>query len=300
MSELQTLIAEEIVQPVDERVASFAAAIAAEYGEASRAILFYGSCLRTANIDGLMLDFYLIVSDYEVSYREKWLVHANKLLPPNVFPASYDNLVAKVAILSEADFDRLNRVDASAVSVWARFSQPTRLVWYADLQAKQKVIAAIENAPLTLFELTVPLMPKNKRDNILAIWERGFKLTYRSELRAERSGRPGSVVSADRERYRRFGTAARTALARAHQAGGGLSRAMAKKKWRQLRFNGKLLTIARLIKASATFAGGLDYLAWKINRHAGTDYVVRPWQRKWPILGGLAMLPRMIAVGAVK
>ena len=33
---------------------------------ASRAVLFYGSCLREQQLDGLMLDFYLIVSDYRV------------------------------------------------------------------------------------------------------------------------------------------------------------------------------------------------------------------------------------------
>ncbi|MFT6007743.1 MAG: hypothetical protein ACI9TB_000969, partial [Parasphingorhabdus sp.] len=34
--------------------------------------------------------------------------------------------------------------------------------------------------------------------------------------------------------------------------------------------------------------------------HAGTDYVIRPWQRKWPILGALVMLPRLIMGGAIK
>ena len=38
-----------------------AEAIAAIHGEASRAVLFYGSCLREKQLDGLMLDFYLIV-----------------------------------------------------------------------------------------------------------------------------------------------------------------------------------------------------------------------------------------------
>ena len=39
-----------------------AEAIAARHGKASRAVLFYGSCLREKQLDGLMLDFYLIVS----------------------------------------------------------------------------------------------------------------------------------------------------------------------------------------------------------------------------------------------
>ncbi|MDB5737075.1 MAG: hypothetical protein JWO65_743, partial [Sphingomonas bacterium] len=45
---------------------------------------------------------------------------------------------------------------------------------------------------------------------------------------------------------------------------------------------------------------GLDYLAWKINRHAGADVVIRPWQRRWPILGAITLLPRLLARGAVR
>ena len=46
MSELRALVAEELGQAVDPRVAEIAEAIAAKYGKSSRAVLFYGSCLR--------------------------------------------------------------------------------------------------------------------------------------------------------------------------------------------------------------------------------------------------------------
>jgi hypothetical protein len=61
---LPALVAEELALPVDPRVAEMAEAIAALYPGAARAVLFYGSCLREKNLDGLMLDFYLIVSSY--------------------------------------------------------------------------------------------------------------------------------------------------------------------------------------------------------------------------------------------
>ena len=64
MTELRELVAEELGQPVDPRVTAMAEAIAGKHGAASRAVLFYGSCLRQKQLDGLMLDFYLIVSDY--------------------------------------------------------------------------------------------------------------------------------------------------------------------------------------------------------------------------------------------
>ena len=85
MPGLKQLVAEELSAPVDARVTALAQAIAASHGEASRAVLFYGSCLRLARTDGLMLDFYLIVSDYSSAYSKRWLSTANRLLPPNVF-----------------------------------------------------------------------------------------------------------------------------------------------------------------------------------------------------------------------
>lgn len=305
MSELRSLIAEELAQPVDARIKAFAASIAAQYGGASRAVLFYGSCLRTTELEGQMLDFYLIVSDYEAAYGKSWLVRANKRLPPNVFPAAHDGLVAKVAVLSEKDFHNLNRITASAVSVWARFAQPSRLVWQADAEAKARAVEAIEGASVTLFDMTFPMMAVDTEYKVSDLWKRGFELTYGAELRAERKDRSDSVVDSDPRRYARFGPAVMAVITARDKAQGKklkivASREAVEKRWRQLRRNGKFLTLARLAKASATYAGGIDYLAWKINRHAGTDYVIKPWQRKWPILGALVMLPRLIAGGAIK
>ena len=305
MSELKSLIKRELAQPVDPRVAAFATSIAAQYGAASRVVLFYGSCLRSTELDGQMLDFYLIVSSCEAAYGKSWLVGANKRLPPNVFPAEHDGLVAKVAVLSEQDFHRLNRITASAVSVWARFAQPSRLVWQADEAAQEQAVEAIAGAPVTLFDMTFPMMGIDTEYSISDLWKRGFELTYGAELRAERKDRSASVVDADPERYARFGPAVVAAIAARDKDRGKelkiiASRDAVEKRWRQLRRNGKMLTLARLAKASATYAGGIDYLAWKINRHAGTDYVIRPWQRKWPILGALVMLPRLIRGGAIK
>jgi hypothetical protein len=70
--------------------------------------------------------------------------------------------------------------------------------------------------------------------------------------------------------------------------------------WRWRRIEGKALSIARLAKASLTFAGGAEYIAWKINRHAGTDIQLKPWQRRHPLLAGLSLLPRLLKSGAVR
>ena len=68
MSSLAALVRKELLTPIDPRVAGMAEAIAARHSLASRAVLFYGSCLREEQLDGLMLDFYLIVSSYREAY----------------------------------------------------------------------------------------------------------------------------------------------------------------------------------------------------------------------------------------
>ncbi len=290
---LRDLVSAELAQPVDPRVSAMAAALAAQYPQAARAVLFYGSCLRQRELDGLMLDFYLIVSDYRDAYDSSWLVFANKAVPPNVFPFEHDGLMAKYAVLSEEDFARECGIEAGSVSVWARFAQPARLAWAKDGEARAGATASVAQCAPTLFALTLPMMEAGK-DDPLDVFRTGFGLTYGAELRAERSGRSGSIVDADAAYYARVG---RAVLAGGVGDAGGKASAKA---WRRRQAGGKALTLLRLAKATTTFAGGIDYIAWKINRHAGTAIEVKPWQRRWPILGALTLLPRLWRGGAVR
>jgi hypothetical protein len=284
---LNELVAAELSGPADPRAAAMAEAIAAQYPGAARAVLFYGSCLRQRELDGLMLDFYLIVSDYRQAYGRGWLAFANRVLPPNVFPFEHEGLAAKYAVLSEADFHRQNGPEADNVSVWARFAQPSRLVWAADEGARAAAVAAVARAAPTLLSYALPMTGDS--GDPLDVWRRGFELTYDSELRAERKGRHGPVVDSDPQRYLRFAEAA-----------GPITQLGSANGWRRFRRRGKALSIVRLAKATTTYAGGADYLAWKINRHAGTRIEVRPWQRRWPILGALILLPRLLWRGAIR
>lgn len=289
---LLSLVTAELAGPADPRAAAMAGALAAKYPHASRAVLFYGSCLREKNLDGLMLDFYLIVSDYRAAYGKRWLATANRLIPPNVFPFEHNGLIAKYAVLSEADFARLNSPAANNVSVWARFAQPARLLWAADDLARQRAIGAVASATPTLLSLARPMV---EEQDALSLWKTGFTLTYGAELRAERKGRSFSIVDADPDRYCRFGEAA---LAQGLPPSPAPHQAAIR--WRRLQRRGKWLSVIRLAKASFTYAGGIDYLAWKINRHAGTAIEIKPWQRRWPLIGALTLLPRLFRGGAIR
>jgi len=292
---VRQLVAAELSEAVDPRVADIAATIAAAYPRAARAVLFYGSCLRERQLDGLMLDFYLIVSDYDAAYDRAWLARANRLIPPNVFPFAYEGLSAKYAVLSEADFARLCGHGADNVSVWARFAQPSRLVWAADEAARVSATDAVALAVPTLLALALPCVDQAERGDWRSVFGTAFAHTYRAELRAERQGRSVSILDADPDRYR--------AMFEAAQADGALAqtgqKSRAEARWRQLQRRGKWLSVVRLIKASFTFAGGIDYLAWKINRHAGTSIVITPWQRRHPLMAAVILLPRLLAKKAV-
>src|SRR4051794_15526686 len=178
MTELRVLVAEELALPVDPRVGAVAAAIAAKHGDASRAVLFYGSCLREGELEGRMLDFYLIVSDYRAAYGKTWLAAANRLIPPNVFYFEHEGLASKYAVLSEADFAHECSPDAWTVSTAARFAQPSRLVWSADEAAAQRVVDTVSHAAPTLIEWTLPLVGTVTPQEL---WTQAFALTFNAE-----------------------------------------------------------------------------------------------------------------------
>ena len=293
MSGLRELVAEELMLPVDPRVSEIAAAIAGKHGSASRAVLFYGSCLRQRQLDGLMLDFYLIVSDYRAAYDKRWLATANRLIPPNVFYFEHGGLAAKYAVLSEADFAHECGPDAWTVSTAARFAQPSRLVWSANDPAQAAVVGTVAQAAPTLLTWTMTGMGTG---SVLDYWHSAFSNTFRAELRAERDDRSGAIIDADPRRYQRFGEAA---IQHVSQERSGSVEA-GRRWWRRKQRKGKLYSIARLAKASFTFAGGADYIAWKINRHAGTAIELKPWQRRHPLLASITFLPRLLRSGAVR
>jgi hypothetical protein len=283
---LRDLVAGELALPVEAQVAAMAEAIAARHGNASRAVLFYGSCLRERQLDGLMLDFYLIVSDYAAAYDKRWMAKANALVPPNVFPFQHEGLAAKYAVLSERDFHRLNGPETRNVSVWARFAQPSRLVWASDDAVRGRIIDAVARAAPTLLAAA----GRREGEAPLDWWRRAFALTYSAELRAERKGRAQSVVETDLGRYERFSMPSISAIPVGIAPGS----------WARRRVEGKLLSVLRLAKASATYAGGAEYIAWKINRHAGANIELKPWQKRHPLLAAISLLPRLLRSGAIR
>ena len=167
-----------------------------------------------------------------------------------------------VAVLSEPDFYRLNGPETRNVSVWARFAQPSRLVWAADDASRAAAIAAISRSAPTLLASA----GRVEGEAPLDWWRRAFSLTYSAELRAERKGRSTSVVDADLERYQRFSGPAIAAI----------PALMARpSSWARRRVEGKMLSVVRdrpehqRDQAQAGHGGRIAIHHLEVDRHEG-------------------------------
>jgi hypothetical protein len=295
---LTALIAQELAQPVAPAVLAVADAVRARHPRAALAVLFYGSCLRRPEslLADSLLDFYLLVDDYKQAYGGGLTRLANSILPPNVFYLEARHgtatLRCKYAVISLAQFQAGMAHATDNVSLWARFSQQSRLVWSRDPQTTQAVAAACAQATLTMLGNTLPLVDQSASAE--AIWRRAFEETYRAELRSEGVERAAELVAADAERYRRVTALARQAVDAAADA------ATCAAAWRRRRRTSKLLNLARLVKATFTFEGALDYVLWKVKRHSGVVLPVTDWQRRHPLLSAPVLAWRLYRLGAFR
>lgn len=310
---LKALVAAQLATPAHPVVSAFAERVAQRYGAAAEAVLFYGSALRTGDFTGTLLDFYLLVDTYRHAYGHAGLAIGNRLIPPNVFYAeeTIDGVIyrAKYAVLSTEHFRHLASPDCFNVSVWARFSQPSLLAWVREGRTDliDTVAAAVAQAPATLLRAARPMLPAST--TVRDLWVAAFALTYGSELRAERKGKGLELFDLAPDYYRAIiEPALQVAGIPATVAGDniqlpavtGLQRAKGRLAWSLRSLQGKLLSVLRLGKATATFTGGVDYIAWKITRHSGVPVEIKPWHRRHPIIGGLFLFRSLKRKGAIR
>lgn len=285
--DLIEMLAQEAATPVRPWVSAAAEVVRGRHGDAVRALVFYGSCLRDDDPHGV-LDFYVLVGRYGEAYENWFAAATNRLLPPNVFylETPWEGAVVRVkyAVMSLDQFAEGALPGTLQPMIWARFAQPARLVYSADDDARRRVAAAQADAVTTLMAVTRRLLPDETRSEVL--WPRAFAETYRAELRPEPPGRAGQLYEADRARYDRL-----TPLALA--GGGGAP-------WWLRRAAGKALNVARLIKAAFTFDGAVDYALWKVERHSGIAVTATPWQRRHPLLAAPGLIWRLYGLGAFR
>jgi hypothetical protein len=282
--ELRALIAAELDRPANPAAQAMAEWLSTRPGVA--AVLFYGARLRYGTGEG-PLDFY-VLTDGNIAYHGFGLsALANFLLPPNVYHEVIEapaRIEAKVAVMSLDAFRARMHPGAMDTTLWARFTQPSALVWArapADRAAViDAVVAAVETAAWWAGRLAPEAADADET------WRALFRHTYGSELRVESGGRAGDLIASAPERYRRLH---RLLIADNppydHKA--------AARAWRRRRIAGKFRNLARLIKAAFTYRGGVAYALAKVERHSGRPVDVSPWQRRWPWLAAPVILWRL-------
>ncbi len=296
---VRSIVAAELGQAVSPATAELARTIRLRHAGGAVAVMFYGSCLRQPDGDlgDALLDFYLLVDDYRAAYEHAWLAIANRLLPPNVFYCETDwpggRLRAKYVVISLTDFVRGCGEETENVSIWARFSQPARLVWSRDPATAERVVDACAAAVRTMLGRVRPLLAGTTDAETL--WVRAFKETYAAELRAESGERARQIYDADRDRYVQL-----AAAVVAESPPPACTSEQAEQEWRRRRRLGKLLNYARLAKAAFTFDGGVDYVMWKVRRHSGVVIPVTDWQRRHPLLSAPCLAWRLYRRGAFR
>ena len=283
---LHSRIADRLDASVDPAVAEFAAALAEEAG--ARAVLFYGSNLRTGSLEGV-LDFYILLPGEQkeriwprVSYHER--DHEDVTLR------------AKVATMSLGTFAEAASGELADTTIWARFVQPSALVWQAEEAARGEVVDAIASAAITAARLAAALGPASGTAE--DYWRALFRATYQAEFRVERAGRENDILSVNEAHFDGLlplaleagGIAFTTKGERLSPSLSAHERGRILTWWKRRRRLGKPLNFTRLVKASTTFEGAARYAAWKIERHTGMPVEVTPFREKHPVLSAPGVL----------
>lgn len=287
---LESRIVERLNAHVDPAVARFAGDLAREAG--ASAVLFYGSNLRTGSLDGV-LDFYILLPGEQaeriwprVSYQERE-------------GADGTVLRAKIATMALSTFAKAASGELLDTTIWARFVQPSALVWQADEVARKDVINAIKGAAQTAAGLAVALGPPSGTAE--EYWRALFKATYKAEFRVEKAGRENDILSVNEVHFAGLLPLALEAAGISYTMDGerltpsltARERGVRLKWWKRRQRMGKPLNFTRLIKASTTFEGAARYAAWKIERHTGMAVEVTPFREKFPLLAAPAVLAQL-------
>jgi hypothetical protein len=296
---LLRLIVEESEAPFPAAIAAVAEAARRRHGQAIIAVLFYGSCLRQPGDEDRIIDLYLLADRYEGVHHSRIAQAFNALLPPNVYyvetPFEDRRIAAKYAIVTLRQFEALVTPGTLQPYFWARFAQPTAILWARDDSIRQRIHAALSQAVVTMIGETRDLV--SEPWTAAELWSRAFSEAYQTELRAEDGKQAHRLYLAFAERYDRV-----TRIVAREEAGArhARKRSRAARRWRQRRNLGKLLSVLRLVKASFTFEDGAAYLVWKIRRHSGVQIELTSWQRRHPILASTVLAWRLYRAGGFR
>lgn len=268
----------------DPQVRSLVAAARDRFGDAVEAVVLYGSFTRGEK--DTLLDLYVLLRDF--SPVPGWQGVLGRMLAPNVYQLKTDLGRAKVAVMTFAQLEKSVRRDVTPY-FWARFAQPTTLVYQAEDGVAERYAQVVTNAAERLVAAAAvgdatPSEELPSED----FWIHTFSLTFASELRSERSSRYRSLYQANAAYF--------DAL---HSAFAGVKHPP-QTSWAVRKLAGKTLSVLRLCKSALTFDDPVDYALWKVERHSGVAVTATERQRRYPLLFAWPLVWRLYREGALK
>jgi hypothetical protein len=144
------------------------------------------------------------------------------------------------------------------------------------------------------------------------LWAIGLGLSYRAELRAERPNKLIRLFEAASDYYEQITRQALSTLSLPveFQESGTIcrysvhipdrARRASRLDWIVRTWQGKMLSVLRLLKGMITFRGGVDYILWKIERHSGIRVEASPRLKQYPLLAACVILWRLYCRGAYR
>jgi len=205
-------------------------------------------------------------------------------------------------VIGRQSFDRATRRSAWHPYVWARFTQPTRLLGCRDQASRRFFEDALTRAISTFVGTLFCQLPDQGgllRFSLAAFWREAFRSTYDSERRPESEASIRTLYDADADRYDRVAQEAFLHLcasgefdefsvhpqALAITVSPGRLRTL-RTRWRLMRAWSRTLGLARLLKTTFTFGDWVPYVLWKMERHTGEKIVLSERQRRHPLIFG--------------
>jgi len=288
MPTLLDIIKSETLDPPD-RVQGVLSRIQTRHADRVEAIIYYGSSMRELDSPEKMLDFYVLVDSYRKTHGFRPRALINRLLPPAVYYLEQPDdtgliSTCKYSIITLGEFEKRCSNRAFLSQIWGRFSQPCAVLWSKNESALSRVWHARINAVKRMASETTPLF--NGKASASEFWGRGFFESYRTELRPESSTkRSEEIVLRYQDRYESimdalYGEADPDGTFKLPEK----NLKPTKLRWFLRRCFGKPANALRVLFSAATFDGGLDYIARKVENHSGVKLEATDLQRRHPVL----------------
>jgi hypothetical protein len=293
---LAKLINDEVIQAVPDSVHVLVNQIKKQGNVVC--VLFYGSGLWKKADDDTVYDFYVLIDSYR-DWGSSWsMTLAGSILAPNVYYTECVDGTGKIvrckyAVMRVDQFVKASQGKTITPQIWARFAQPSCIVYVLNDMVRNKVVKALSNCVMTFHRYALPLTRQDAKSR--DIWLQGLAGTYGAELRSERPDRTAVL----------FESSADSLTKRTKAVLPFLTEIKRDSQWAVLvnvvkRPIQKTVTLFRLMKAVFTFEGGVDYILWKIERQSGVAMKATDFQRKYPLIGAWPLVWKLWRKGAFR